>query len=192
MKYDSLKEYFQNFISFENEEWDTLKTFFTPKIIKRGEYLVKEGAICNEVAYINKGCLRYFHYKDGREITISFFIENEAISAFPSFLTRSNSNQVIDALEDSELITINYDKLQALYKEIPRFENAARLIIENLLVSAQNRLASYLINTPEERYLELVEESPHLLLRIPQHYIASYLGITPVSLSRIRQRVVFK
>ena len=187
--FNQLKEKLNSYTSFTDVEWDELVRNFKVKHLAKGEYFVKENSICREIAFINRGCMRYYYNNDGEEVSTAFFIENEFVSAFPSFLTGNQSLQIIDAIEDSELLVVSYDRLKKILQNYGPFEKAYRNIIENSLVDTQNRLAQYLLMNPEERYLNFIKHYPQLLNRIPQYYIASYLGITAVSLSRIRKRI---
>lgn len=188
-EFKQLKEKLNVHASFSDAEWQELRSNFKAKRLKKGDFFVKENSICREIAFINKGCMRYYYNNDGEEVSIAFFVEREFVSAFPSFLTGKQSLQIIDAIEDSELLVISEDRLKKMLQHYGPFEKAYRHMIENSLVDTQNRLAQYLLMNPEERYLHFMKHFPHLLNRIPQYYIASYLGITAVSLSRIRKRI---
>jgi len=114
------------------------------------------------------------------------------IGSFESNILKQPCTQTIQAIEDSELFIIDYRDLETLYDKSPKFERVGRLILEYYLAFLQQRITSYLLDTPEERYMRLINETPDILNRVPLQYIASYIGVTPVSLSRIRKRILKK
>ena len=151
--------------------------------------LVEEGQVARELYFINRGCLRFYYNRDGDEITGFIFLENMFATALDSFLQQEPSAQIVETLEDCELLVISYSALQQLYDYSTNFQIFGRKLAEQRLVNAQRILSSYILDSPEERYRKLLATQPEWLLRVPQHYIASFLGITPVSLSRIRKRM---
>jgi CRP-like cAMP-binding protein len=156
--------------------------------VKPRTILVREGEMAGQMYFIRSGCVRAWLNNAGREITLQFFFEGESVTALESFLKKTPSSIYIETVEACELYTIDrQDFLQSLDNESARrqFYDTA---IDKLIFHA-NRLTSLLKNKPVERYRQLLIESPDIIKRIPQHYVASYLGITSVSLSRIRNRV---
>ena len=151
--------------------------------------LVAEGQVARELYFINRGCLRFYYNHDGDEVTGFIFLENLFATALDSFLQQQPSTQIVETLEDCELLVISYSGLQRLYSHSTNFQVFGRKLAEQRLVNAQRILSSYILDSPEERYRKLLRTQPEWLLRVPQHYIASFLGITPVSLSRIRKRI---
>ena len=152
-------------------------------------YLVKAGDISTELYFIQKGLVRFFYPKDGEEITGFIFKEGMFASSFDSVLTQSPSQQVLETLEDCDLLVIPYAKLDALCQEVPQINTLVRKVLEQRFVNAQRVLASFILDNPEQRYVKFLAQHADLQQRVPQHIIASYLGITPVSLSRIRKRI---
>lgn len=130
-----------------------------------------------------------YYAVDDREHVAGFFIEDTTFSDYQSFLTRQPSRMYIQALEDTEVIDISYDAAQYLYRHVPEAEKLGRLLAEYLFILLSNRNSSLLLDTPEERYKKLVAQRPYLFQRVPKYMIASYLGITPEVLSRIRARL---
>ena len=130
-----------------------------------------------------------FYDKDGEEITGFFFIENMMLSGFESTLTKEPSLQGIETLEACELVILPFSAFDQLHKTMPRLNIFTRKILAERFVFAQKVVASLILDSPEERYLRLFQRQPELLNRVPQHMLATYLGITPVSLSRIRKRI---
>jgi len=151
--------------------------------------LVSEGSLAREVYFINKGCLRLFYNKDGEAVTAFIFLENLFATALDSLLQQIPSQQNLETLEDSELIVISHENLMKVYNYSVNFQIMGRRIAEQRFINAQRILSSYILDSPEERYQKLLASQPEWFQRVPQHYIASFLGITPVSLSRIRKRM---
>ncbi len=157
--------------------------------LDRHELFLRAGDVCPYIAFINRGCLRYYYLKDGTEFNGQFFFEGGWVGDYQSFLTGRPSVQYFDALEPTELLVMQYADLQELYTTRPVFERFGRLIAENVVIGSQRRTASLLFDSPEERYLLLLRERPKVIERVALHHIASYLGIQPESLSRIRRRL---
>jgi len=154
--------------------------------IKKNADLQSIGHTCKTIYFINKGIARIYYYKDGNDITESFSFENNIIARVESLFSGEPSRKAIQALEDSELIAIDATKLFKLYDRFPDIERLFRKIVEAGYVETVNRIESIQFHTAEERYSDLLEKGKNIIQRIPLKYIASYLGITPVSLSRIR------
>lgn len=150
--------------------------------------LLEEGQVAENLYLIRKGCLRLFFYHEGKGITFQFFFEEDFVASFDSLYKRTPSIFYLESIEPTELIVIPREDLYDLINhDLP-----ARQMYEEKLIDRfhayQQLFLSRIKNTPQQRYEELVKEYPTIIQRIPQHYIASYLGITPVSLSRIRNR----
>lgn len=158
----------------------------SPVIIKKNEELQPIGHTCKTLYFINKGIARIYYLKDGIDITESFALENHLVARAESLFSGRPSKKAIHILEDSQITAINATKLFKLYDQFPEIERTFRKIFEAAYVDTVNRIESIQFHTAEERYKALLEETPDILKRIPLKYIASYLGITQVSLSRIR------
>lgn len=187
--FDNIKKNLNN-LSLSTEELTTFLSFLTTKTIKKYDHFIKEGEICNHVAFVNKGLIRFYFNKDGKEHVSDFKLAGEWISNYGSFLSREKSLFYIDAMEDTELYLLSYDDLQKIYSISKAYERIGRLMVEQVFLRTLSRHVSLLIHNPEERYLKLLEEKPHLFELVPLKQIASMLGIEPESLSRIRKRVV--
>lgn len=157
--------------------------------IKKGDNIILEGDKCNELFFINKGLLRGYYLIDGKEITNWIGQEGEFGTCFYSFIAQKPSTETIQGLEDSILTKISYNKLQSLFTEFPETERIGRLIIENYYVKLEERLLSIQFKTAKERYLHLLENKPSLLNRVPLGHIATYLGISQETLSRMRAQL---
>jgi len=180
---------FKQITGFTDNELEIVLKHFEKKNLKKKTNLLQAGKIANEVYFIVDGCMRLFCDKEGKELSTYFFTEQMFAGAYDSFISRKPSRHSIETLEDCEVLALTYQALQDLYVEFPKMNEFIRKAIEVRFVVLHDLFTDYVLNSPEERYLSLQKDRPDLLNRIPQHQIASFLGITPVSLSRIRNRV---
>ena len=169
-------------------EWETFKHLFKRQEVPAKTIILQEGQISRTMFFIEKGCLRTWVNNDGRDITTQFFFEDGTVSSIESFRTNQPSLYSIESIEPCILQTISQQDFQNVLEKFPEIKEEMQEHLFKRLLKAQKTFYSYLKNNPEQRYKELIEEHPHIIQRIPQHYIASYLGITSVSLSRIRNR----
>jgi CRP-like cAMP-binding protein len=174
---------------FSDSDLDIVLKYFEKKVFKKKTIIIESGKVSNEVYLILKGCIRLFCEKDGEELTTYFFTENMFAGTYDSFISRNPTRISMEALEDTDVLALSYKSLEELYKVFPKMNEFVRKSIEERFVVLHDLFTSYLLNRPEERYIHLLNERPELLLRVPQHQIASFIGVTPVSLSRIRNRV---
>lgn len=156
---------------------------------KKGELISLEGKINNVVSFIESGAVMVYNHLDGRKKVYNFFFEHDFTGDYESFLTQSPAFYGIEALEDTDVLNLHYDDLQKIYNSYPDFERIGRIIAETQFLRLVQRNTSLLAQKPEERYLDLIRTKPQVLQRVPQYYVASYLGITPEALSRIRKRL---
>ncbi len=175
-------------VDFKDKELELIENGLCLRKVPKKYKLVEEGKICREIYFVNKGLMRLLYDKEGDEITAFIFKENLFASSYSSFLEQSPSIQILESLEETELIVLPYDYLMFLYENLPKMHILIRIVAEQRFINSQKVLASHLLKTPEERYWEFQLLHKDLLKRVPLHIIASYLGITPVSLSRIRNR----
>jgi CRP-like cAMP-binding protein len=177
-------------ISISKEEFDFCKTLFIPKKLRKKQYLLQEGDVCRYTAFVEKGMLRTFTVDEkGNEPILQFSMEGWWIADLYSFLTEERSIYNIEALEECELLLITKENWEILLAKVPAFERYFRLLIQNNLIATQRRLMSSLSESAEEKYTKLINNFPGCIQRVPQHMIASYLGITPETLSRIRAQM---
>ncbi|TKC64988.1 Crp/Fnr family transcriptional regulator [Pedobacter hiemivivus] len=187
------REGLTKFVTFSDAEWVELTPYLRASSIKKKDHFVVHGKVCKHIGFVIKGSLRFYHVKDGTEITGYFCFENEFVSSYKSYLKQELSLTGIQAMEDTELILIAYEDMQQLLahpKLAFKMEQFGRLIAEYYICCYEDRMAAFIVQSPEERYLSMIENQAGILLRIPQHYVANFLGITPVSLSRIRKRTL--
>lgn len=187
--YDQILKRLSQFITLEKNEQDHFVSKLQVKEYKKKELVLQEGQVCKYAYFINSGCLRYYYSIQGQENTAQFFFDNGWYADYESFLSGKPTKQNIETLEKSELLLLSAKDLQQLYIDIPKFERFGRLMAENAFLGIRQRSEMLENQTAEERYLALMKERPKVFERIPQHYIASYLGIKPPSLSRIRKRI---
>lgn len=166
-----------------------LEEAFTFRQVPNKFKLAEEGKVAKELYFINKGLIRLYYSKNGEEITGFIFQEGLFAASLDSFLRHSPSIQSLETMEDCELLVITKEELEALYRRLPAMNTITRKIAEQRFINAQRILSSFILDSPEERYKKFEVAHKDLLLRVPLHYIASFLGITPVSLSRIRKRL---
>jgi CRP-like cAMP-binding protein len=184
-----LKVAIKKIVSPDDEELAAFINVFSIKKIKKKEVILSEGTICRYIWFINKGLVRDYFHRDGIEVTAGFFKEGEFITNYESFISQKPSKAYIDALEDGELLGISYDSLQYLYSCSKTWERAGRLIAEQRFLISEQKKDGLLSNSPDLQYLSLVQEQPDIVQRVPQYYIASYLGVSPEHLSRIRKKI---
>ncbi|MBP7738234.1 MAG: Crp/Fnr family transcriptional regulator [Spirochaetes bacterium] len=175
---------------FEDGDLNKLLGIITIRNVPAGTILLREGEIASILHLVIKGCLRTYFVKDtGAEVTSQFFIESQVVASFESAVTRTPGNQYIEAIEDSTIAFIPMEELEKLFMNNATAIAGFNRFIMNRLIYYMNQHASFILDSPEQRYLKLLKEFPGLASRLPQQYIASFLGITPVSLSRIRARL---
>ena len=183
---------FKQITGFTDNELQIVLKHFEAKRIKKKTILLHAGKIADEVYFIVSGCIRLFCEKDGEELSTYFFTEKMFAGAYDSFISRKASRHSIETLEDCQVLCLSHKALEELYILFPKMNEFVRKSIEERFVILHDLFTDYILNSPEERYLGLLKERPDLLNRISQHQIASFLGITAVSLSRIRNRVAKK
>lgn len=187
--YDQILSKLSTFITLDKSEQDHFISKLQCRTLAKKEIILQEGQVCKHAFFINSGCLRYYYNVDGQENTAQFFFENGWYTDYESFLSGKPAKQNIEALEKSELLLLSAKDLQQLYVDVPKFEKFGRLMAESAFLGIRQRSEMLENQTAEQRYITLIKERPKVIERIPQHYIASYLGIKPPSLSRIRKRM---
>lgn len=175
-------------IKEDKENWNRFESIFIERQIAPRTVLLNEGEIAGYIHFIKKGCLRECFNKDGKDITFQFFFEGQAVASINSVMNNTPSLFSIESVESSTIISVRKQDFEILLSTYPVLKNNFQDFIFQRFANYAQLFLSRIKDTPQERYKDLVENQPNIIKRIPQHYIASYLGITPVSLSRIRNR----
>jgi CRP-like cAMP-binding protein len=191
--FNSYRTQIEKYIVFNEEEWAAFKDHLVVKTLKKKQNFAQPGAVCNDIGFVISGSVRYFNVVNGEEITSYFSFENEFVSSYKSFLTHTPALNYIQALEPTLLVTFSQKSMQQMLANpllAHKMERFGRLVAEFYLICYEDRMSSFINKTPEERYMDLFSTRRDILKRMPQHYIAHFLGITPVSLSRIKRRIL--
>ncbi len=189
IQYRKLKEYYMSLMPTLTEEgWLLCESVLRIRTRKKGELLQKQGSVCNHVSFVNHGLLRMFSTWEDKEKVIEFFKEGDYTGDYRSFLLREPALTSLQALEDTEVAETTYEDLQMIYKKVPEANMIGRLIAEDLFIDMCLKSGGLTGDSVEHRYRCLTIEKPWLVQRVPQYMIASYLGVTPEALSRIKAR----
>ncbi|AYZ11626.1 Crp/Fnr family transcriptional regulator [Chryseobacterium arthrosphaerae] len=188
---ETLISYFNHIIPLNKEEINLVNDYFKPRLYRKRQYILQEGDVCKQFNFVVKGCLRTYRIdKKGNMHILQFATENWWTMDIASFHEKKPSGLNIEAVEDTVVLQINYQDLIQLYRKAGKFDRIFRVLIENAYVTLQNRLLENISSTAEERYTTFLEVYPHLLNRLPQIQIASFIGVTPEFLSRLRNKRV--
>jgi len=186
----ALIEYFQGYIPLNAEETKLVESKITLRHIKRKQMILQEGFICKHYSFVVQGCFKMYAVDDkGNEHNLQFAAENDWIADLGSFHSQKQSKLFIEAIEPSVILQIEQQDLYFLYINIPKLDRIFKVIIENKFIELQNRVLQNISSTGQQRYLNFLEQYPKLALRLPNTQIASYLGITPEFLSKIRKEL---
>lgn len=189
---NKLIAYFSSLTTLSNEEKEALEKSMEIQSFAKNSFLVKEGQKNINTFFVLQGLVRQFKLVNGEEISTYFYSENNWIIPLTSFVEQTNSGYFLQCLEDTDVVVGNEEKAQILFKHFPRFETLSRVVMEKAFTEQQNMFSSYITDSPEERYLKLMQSSPNLLQRVPLYQLASFIGVKPESLSRIRKRMANK
>ncbi|MDP3557187.1 MAG: Crp/Fnr family transcriptional regulator [Bacteroidota bacterium] len=191
MKTNPLINYFEKLLPLNEEEKFIVEDIFKERRIKRKQFILQEGDVCNQNTFIIEGCFRTYTVDDkGKEHNLQFAVENWWIGDIGSFHSEKPSKLYIEAIENSIILQCKKEDQIKLFVKYPKFDRIFRVLAENAMVSMQNRILQNISSTAEERYLDFVQRHPHFFNRISNVQIASYLGVTPEFLSAIRKKIV--
>jgi CRP/FNR family transcriptional regulator, anaerobic regulatory protein len=182
----------KSIVSLNEEEENAFISILEIRPYKKKEFLLKEGKVCDKISYINSGCVRLFYNIEGNEKTVQFFLKDSWYTDYASFLTGKPTVENMQAIEDGIIVQFKKDDVNNLYNLYPSIERLGRIMAENAFISLLKLNNMNSNEEPEQRYLNLIKQRPEVVEKIPQHYIASYLGLQPQSLSRIRKRIFKK
>ncbi|WP_215225542.1 Crp/Fnr family transcriptional regulator [Echinicola shivajiensis] len=186
---EKIRALFEQQVSMSDQDWYSFSSKLNKVNFSAKAEILKFGEVENYLSFIASGIIRYYIPEEEQELTFGFSFENEFASAYDSFLTRTPSTYVLEALDSVELWRISYDDLQKVYQESVVGNIIGRNAAEGLFLKKSKRELALLQESAEERYLKIFTERPELIRAIPLKYIASYIGITPQALSRIRKRI---
>ncbi|MBK9105982.1 MAG: Crp/Fnr family transcriptional regulator [Saprospiraceae bacterium] len=189
---EKLLKYFQRIMPLTEEEALAITETMTIRQYSKGTVLLKEGQVSTEAYFVLEGCVRQYYLVGEDEKTNNFFTEEQWVVSVTSMSQQLPSQYFLDCCLDSTLVVGNRQKEENLYKRFPKLETVSRKVMEKVFAEQQQIMASYTTDTPEQRYLKLLSSRPELFQRIPQYQIASYIGVKPESLSRIRKRLLQK
>lgn len=179
----------KRFVILANDDICKIEKLFVKKELGKNEYFLQPAKVCNSFAFVEKGLLRHYINNDGEEETFYFSAENDFVCDYGSFIDRTPSIKSIVALESTTLFCISYENMQRFYTEVSSGERFGRLFLEGIFSKAINHIISTHKDNAEKRYLNFLSNFSHIQQRIPQYYIASFIGVTPQSLSRIRRQM---
>ena len=186
---NKLVTYFSKITHLSAEEKNALAESAIPLFFKKGTVLLKEGQASVKSYFIFEGCIREFIVTDGEEKTMNFFTEDQWVISLNNFTSENSNLRNWICAEDTWAIEGNEEQAQELFKQFPRFETISRIVMESVFSEHIALMTSYFTDSPEQRYLKLLKSRPDIFQRVPQYQIASYIGVKPESLSRIRKRI---
>jgi CRP-like cAMP-binding protein len=183
---EEVKHFFEKHIILEKEAWEDFEAILTPRILKKKEHFLLQGEICKQLAFIASGSFRVYFMVDGEDITKDFNFENSFCGSLASFSLQQPSRFNVVAMEESKIYALAKEDLYRLYDKHPGIQKIGRLSIENMFIRKELREASFLLDTAQQRYENLLAQYPSIVNRVPLKYLASYIGIKAETLSRIR------
>lgn len=184
----NLKKFITKYVSLSEVELEDIASKFKQKAVKKNDYLLKQGNTCKDLVFVQKGCLRLYYIKDDIEVSVWFaFRQSSAIEIY-SFISENPSNYFLQAIEDSEVLYLPKTQLNKLYQSQPKMQEMMRKFWEDVILNLVNRFTALQTDSAEKRYLDLLGK-PDYFATIPQKYLASFIGVTPTSLSRIRKQI---
>jgi CRP-like cAMP-binding protein len=186
--FDGLHAFVASHVPLSAADWDAIRAAFELSTVRRKGMYLQPGETCDRIAFLAQGCLTASYTTAKADVTTHIFVDGSFVADYYSYLTATPSRQTIRAVEDCALLAADRRAVSHLYESVPVWERLGRMIAEEVYLCAHERTASFLHETPEQRYVKLADTQRELLKRVPQYVIASYLGITPETLSRIRGR----
>lgn len=188
---DLLFDFISKYVSLTEDEKQAIVSYDIFRSVKKGTTLLAEGQKSNDGYFVLKGCIRTYYIIDGEEKTTAFYTEMEGLTPH-CVINKAPSEYYISCVEDSVLLVTNPEMEADSFEKFPKFESLCRVMSEELLAKQQIDFDKFKTSSPEQRYLSLLQSRPDLIQRVPQHQLASFLGIKPQSLSRLRARIIDK
>jgi CRP-like cAMP-binding protein len=192
MTENKLVKYFSKITTLSAEESAAIAENMGGVSFTKGSYLLREGQKSINTYFVLEGCLREFIVVDGEEKTTNFFTEDQWVISLSNFSPQEPNMHNLVCVEDTTVVIGNEQAAQRMFEKFPRFETISRVVVEAVFAEQRKQFTSFLTDSPEQRYLTLLKTRPDLFQRIPQYHLASYIGVQPESLSRIRKRVMDK
>jgi CRP-like cAMP-binding protein len=192
MVLQNLVKAINNYVNLNDDDIILIEKLFEIKELRKDECFVQPGKVCEQFAFVNNGLFRHSAFDDGEEKTIYFSSENDFICDYESFINKAVSKKAITAMENTTIASISYNNMQIFYSKVSSGERFGRLFLEDIYIKVINHIISSHIDSAEQKYLNFLSSYMHIQQRIPQYYIASFVGVTPQSLSRIRRNLVKK
>lgn len=187
-----LVTYFSKIMPLSEEEKKAIVDSMCIQTFKKGTVLLNEGQVATECYFVLEGCVRQYYLVEGEERTSNFFTEDQWVISINSFTQQVPADHYFICNEDTTLVVGNEQKENDLYDQFAKFESISRSVMEKIFGEHQEFMSSYITDTPEQRYLKLLQSRPELFQRVPQYQLASFIGVKPESLSRIRKRIAEK
>lgn len=184
-----LEKFISKYVKLSDDELEDIAIRFKSKEVKKNNYLLRQGDICKDLVFVQKGCLRLYYLKDDIEVSVWFAFQQSSAIEIYSFISENPSNYFLQAIEDSEVLYLPKAELNKLYQYQPKMQEMMRNFWEDVILNLINRFASLQKDSAEKRYLDLLNK-PAYMETIPQKYLASFIGVTPTSLSRIRKQII--
>jgi CRP-like cAMP-binding protein len=179
----------EKLVDIKDKEWEALRIMLKPKTLKKNEYYLRQGEVCRQMGFIVQGYVRLFFLSGDAEITKDFSFENSFCGSYASFISGAPSRFNVKAMEDVTLYLLTRENLEVLTDIYPCWQKFVRISVENLFVRKELREASFLLDSIEEKYSNLLKEHKEIVQRVPLKYIASYLGTSAETISRIRAKI---
>ena len=187
---EPLVDHLDRFVGLSEKEKAFIREQLPVKTYTKGQVLLEEGEVSTEFFYNLEGCVRLYYDVKGEDRSAFFYTEGQFISSYASFTRQEPSRHSLQAIEESQLAVISQESAALMLQFSPRFEALARMMMEEEMIVYQEMIASFITLSPAERYQAFLKNHPGLMQRMPQRYIASYLGVNPESLSRIKKRII--
>jgi len=185
----NLEKFITKYVNLSEAELEDITNKFKSKLVKKNDYLLRQGDTCKDLVFVQKGCLRLYYLKDDIEVSVWFAFEQSSAIEIYSFISENPSGYFLQAIEDSEVLCLSKSALNKLYQNQPKMQEMMRNFWEDVILNLINRFTALQKDSAEKRYLDLLNK-PSYLETIPQKYLASFIGVTPTSLSRIRKRII--